>query len=142
MSNTLAFFVNDNGEYLTQCDHDYGVAQGWTEVPFPPEVSTQLWSFRLNSWEPVPLTVEDYRVAVQSHLDTTAQNLGYDSITNAISYADELAVPKFQQEGLALRAWRSLVWDYCYGQLALVEAGEIEAPSIEQIISGLPILEI
>ncbi len=49
--------------------------------------------------------------AVQAHLDAEARALGYDTITLAISYADEPAVPRYQAEGQALRAWRSLAWD-------------------------------
>lgn len=142
MTNELAFFIDSAGNYLTQCDKSYGLDQGWQEVPYPPEVSTQIWNFKLKSWGVTPLTVEDYRTAVQKYLDSVAKEFGYDNITSAITYADEPSVPKFQQEGLVMRSWRSLVWDYCYSQLALVNDGEIEAPTIEQLISELPALSL
>ena len=79
---------------------------------------------------------------VQAHLDVTAQVYGFDDIRNAVSYADEPAVPSFQTHGLALRAWRSLVWQKCYAVLAQVEAGEIVEPSGAELMAMLPTLNI
>lgn len=79
---------------------------------------------------------------VQAHLDATAQVYGFDDIRNAVSYADEPAVPSFQTHGLALRAWRSLVWQKCYAVLAQVEAGEIVEPSGAELMAMLPTLNI
>ena len=57
--------------------------------------------------EPPPPTRDEL---VQRHLDAVARSFGYDDLVTAISYAEEPAVPKFQDEGRALRAWRSMVW--------------------------------
>jgi len=76
--------------------------------------------------------------SVQAHLDDAAQSLGYDDIKTAVTYADEPAVPKFQADGQALRAWRSLVWAQAYATLDAVEAGKREQPTIEQFIAELP----
>lgn len=78
--------------------------------------------------------------AVQSHLDATAQSLGYDDIKTAVTYADEPAVPKFQAEGQALRAWRSLVWDKCYEMLDEVKSGNREVMDAAGVIAELPTL--
>lgn len=75
---------------------------------------------------------------VQAHLDAQAQALGYDSIFTAVTYADEPAVPKFQADGQALRAWRSLVWEAGYALLAQVQAGEAPIPTPEALIASLP----
>ena len=83
------------------------------------------------------------RGAVQSHLDQSAQARGYDSILSAVSYADEAAVPRFQAEGLAFRAWRSQVWAACYELLADVNDGQIVEPASEtELIALLPTLEL
>ena len=82
--------------------------------------------------------VEAYRSAVGGHIDSQAQSLGYDNVATAVTYADEPAVPKFQQEGLALRAWRSQVWASCYSILADVEAGNRPEPTLEDLIAELP----
>jgi len=81
-----------------------------------------------------------YVAVVQTQLDLIAKSYGYDNIKTAVTYADEPAVAKFQTDGKALRAWRSLVWNYCYEQLALVEAGSRTQPTIDEWVSELPVL--
>jgi len=66
----------------------------------------------------------------------------YDSIATAVSYAVEPAVPEFQNDGIAFRAWRSLVWAYAYEQLAVVLAGGHEQPTVEAFLLELPALEL
>jgi hypothetical protein len=80
--------------------------------------------------------------AVQSHLDATAQLLGYDSISTAVTYASEGAVTQFQTEGQAFREWRSLVWEHCHAVLAAVVAGERSIPSTTELISELPVVSL
>lgn len=75
--------------------------------------------------------------AVKTHVDTTAQALGYDNMLAAISYADEPSVPRFQAEGAALRAWRSVVWAAAMPQLEAVVAGG-NAPTAAALIESLP----
>lgn len=75
--------------------------------------------------------------AIQAHLDETAHQFGYDDMKTAVTYADEPAVPKFQQEGQALRAWRSLVWEVAFAELALYQEGD-PIPTGEQLIEKLP----
>jgi hypothetical protein len=76
--------------------------------------------------------------AVQQHLDVTAQSLGYDDIRSASTYADEPAVAKFQNEGRALRAWRSLLWDVAYAKMQRVKSGLEPVPTAEVLIASLP----
>jgi len=80
--------------------------------------------------------------SVQAHLDGAARGAGYDSIYTAVSYADEPAVPRFQAEGQAFRAWRSLVWAAANAVRAEVEAGSRPIPSAEQLIAALPVLDL
>ncbi len=82
--------------------------------------------------------IESIKAAVQSHMDTTAQSLGYDDIKTAVTYAEEPAVPKFQAEGQALRAWRSLVWAKCYQLLDEVQSGMRGRMTPDQVIAELP----
>lgn len=76
--------------------------------------------------------------AVQDHLDAQARARGYDDIRSAVTYAEEPAVPKFQAEGQALRAWRSMVWQRCYQILADFQAGIIPEPDAAGVIAMLP----
>jgi len=75
--------------------------------------------------------------AVQRHLDSTARVLGYDNILAAISYANEPAEPKFQADGMALRAWRSTVWAAANVVLNAVSVGGV-APDAADLVASLP----
>lgn len=81
----------------------------------------------------VPASFEQRKAAllqaVDMLLDSQARAHGYTSILTAITYADEPSVAKFQREGKALRAWRSLVYARCYEIVSEVEAGEREEPA-------------
>jgi hypothetical protein len=81
-----------------------------------------------------------FEQAIQAHLDNAAKLRGYDSIATAVSYADEPAVPRFQDDGKAFRAWRSLVWAYAYQELAKVKAGKREIPALDAFLAELPAL--
>jgi hypothetical protein len=76
--------------------------------------------------------------SVQAIMDTKAQSYGYDNLTTAVTYADEPAVPKFQEEGQAFRAWRSQVWASAYSILAEVQAGHRAFPTESEVPSLLP----
>lgn len=86
------------------------------------------------------ISVTTLRAAMQAHMDQAAKAAGYDDIKSAVTYAEEPAVPKFQKEGRALRAWRSMVWAYGYEQIAAVQAGLRAQPSAEELIAELPVL--
>lgn len=75
---------------------------------------------------------------VQNHLDAQAQALGFDSIFTAVTYADEPSVPTFQAHGLALRAWRSAVWERCYEIFEEVTSGMSLPPTRDELIAELP----
>lgn len=100
----------------------------------------------IRGWKIVPPTEAEltsiFEQAVQAKLNGAANDRGYDSISTAISYAEEPAVPKFQKDGKAFRAWRSMVWAYAYEQLAAVKAGEREQPTVEAFLEELPTLEL
>lgn len=78
---------------------------------------------------------------VQLWLDEQARALGYDDIRSAVTYADEPAVPKFQQEGQAMRRLRSLAWARCYEILSAVQAGQRSIPTEEELIAELESLK-
>lgn len=86
--------------------------------------------------------IEAMRTAIQAHMDTAARGYGYDDVKAAVTYAEEPAVPKFQSEGLAFRAWRSLVWAHAYGVLDDVQSGDRPQPTAEELIAELPALEV
>lgn len=92
---------------------------------------------------PSPEHVQRQKVAlVQAHLDATAQSFNFDNIANAVTYAEEPAVPEFQAQGQALRAWRSLVWEKCYAIFDEAQAGARQIPTDQELIGELPALQL
>lgn len=87
--------------------------------------------------EAAAAAVGAYEARVQKLLDDTAWLYGYDNLISAITYAEEPAVPTFQVEGQAFRAWRSLVWAKCREVLAAYQAGG-PAPTQDQLLEELP----
>lgn len=81
-----------------------------------------------------------FELAIQGRLDEAARGRGYDSIATAVSYAEEPAVARFQEDGKAFRAWRSLVWAYAYQELDKVKAGKREIPTLDAFLAELPAL--
>lgn len=101
----------------------------WVVIPASPEELTSA-------------VMADFERAIQGHMNAAAVAAGYDDISNAVSYAEEPAAPKFQKDGIAFRKWRSLVWAYAYEQLAEVQAGDRAQPTVEQFLEELPALEL
>lgn len=88
------------------------------------------------------ILVQEVVAEVQRALNTKAKSFGYDDIRTAVTYADEPSVPKFQQEGIAFRAWRSACWEYCHAQLDAVEKGDRDTFSAIELVSELPAFEV
>ena len=140
MSN-MKFYVDAKGAYLGAWD--LAQPELAVEVSEPPQDARQVWDFDDQSWGEAPeLIIETMRAAIQAHMDNAAQGYGYDDIKAAVTYADEPAVPKFQAEGRAFRAWRSLVWAHAYGVLDEVQAGHREQPTADELLAELPKLVI
>jgi hypothetical protein len=113
-------------------------------VEIPEGVEVRLGDIYANGTFRSPITLaliqERLAEAVQTHLDSTAQQHGYDSIFTAVTYAEESAVPEFQAEGQAMRAWRSLVWAHCYQALADVQNQLRTIPTEAELVAELPTL--
>lgn len=95
--------------------------------------------------DPPPPTAEQImsslKAPVQLWLDDEARALGYDDIKTAITYADEPAVTKFQQEGQALRRLRSLAWARYYEIMDQVKAGHRAIPTEDELIAEMEALK-
>ena len=77
--------------------------------------------------------------SVQQHLDDFARTLGYDGIMSACTYATS-TVPKFNAEGQYAVEARDATWAKCYEVLAAVEAGSRPMPTLEELLTELPVL--
>ena len=103
------------------------LAEGNTPMPVDPPAPEQIMA-RLEA-------------RVQFWLDEQARALGYDDIKSAVTYADESAVPKFQQEGQAMRRLRSLAWARCYEILNAVQDGQRSIPTEAELIAEMEALK-
>jgi len=75
--------------------------------------------------------------AIQSMLDETARERGYDSILSLCTYATS-PTAKFSDEGQAGVSWRDEVWAKGYTILADVESGARAIPTESELLSELP----
>lgn len=95
--------------------------------------------------DPPPPTAEQIMQRLEAHvqrwLDEQARALGYDDIKTAISYAEEPVVPKFQQEGQAMRRLRSLAWARYNEIMGQVKAGQLPIPTEEELIADMEALK-
>lgn len=82
-------------------------------------------------------TLQQYERDIDSMLDVKANEYGYDSIKTAVTYADEPAVPKFQDEGKAFRSWRSLVYAKGYEIADEVKTTGV-IPTFDEVLAQLP----
>lgn len=83
--------------------------------------------------------IADFAQSVQQHLDDFARTLGYDGIMSACTYATS-TVPKFKAEGQYAVEARDATWVKCYEVLAAVEAGSRPMPTLEELLTELPVL--
>lgn len=88
---------------------------------------------------PVSLTAEDYRIAVQGHVDAVARSRGYDGGHACATYAAS-TVPLWAAEGAAFVAWRDAVWVAVLARMESVTAGHEAAPTIADLIADLPLI--
>ena len=78
-----------------------------------------------------------YEDAVQALLDATAQSRGYTNAYTCLSFKDSTD-EKWDREAWAFNAWRDAVWHRCHEILNAFMAGEIDQPTIEEVITQLP----
>lgn len=92
-----------------------------------------------------PAMTEEQIIAVfvaeiQRRLDAFARTRGYDSILSAATYATS-AVQRFSVEGRYAVDARDATWAAAYQILDQVKNGERDMPSIDDVISELPLLQ-
>ena len=100
------------------------------ERPAPPELSPE---------EQQAAMQKTYTDAIQARLDSFAQTRGYDSIMSVCSYFGS-ANPRFKAEADRAIMLRDATWVKCYEILAEVLAGQRQVPTLEEIVSELPVL--
>lgn len=77
--------------------------------------------------------ITELRATVTKLLNDQARSLQFESMADALTYVDEPIVPLYQQQALALRSWRSLVW----AEVDAVIATDVPF-NIETVVAALP----
>lgn len=97
-------------------------------------------------WVPPPIEaktkeqiIEEYQAAVQKRLDDFAQTRNYNGILSACTYAAS-TVTRFKNEGQYCVNVRDTTWVKCYDILDAVNSNSRPMPTLEQLMSELPIL--
>ena len=128
------------------CDKDYAQAAQWCnennaaiedkgeyyEVIALPEPTLE---------EQQQTLIKQYQNAIQDRLDSEARALGYDNADRVIMRQNSTN-PRYKAEGEAFNVWYDQMWGYGNDMLNRVLAGEIEIPSLEDFLAGLPSLNI
>lgn len=94
-----------------------------SKTPFPPPSAEQALAGLLD--------------AGRAHMDARAAAAGFKDISDAVSYANEDAVPHLQAEAKAFRGWRSLVMERWREVSAAVQSGGV-TPAVDIFIQSLP----
>lgn len=81
--------------------------------------------------------LETFRRAVQAHVDATAQTRDYDNGNSIAGYVASTN-PIWASEAQAFVAWRDAVWAYAFAELAKVQHGAREIPTVEEFLAELP----
>lgn len=132
------FFHPSLGYWQTNSDvPDHILAsypEGTIEVPLKPDANA-VWDGReWQAGEPPQPAVEDYRSAVQAHVDAVAVSRLYDSGVSLASYTASTN-PTWAAEAQAFVAWRDAVWAQVYGMWGNPPD---PVPSPAEVVAGLP----
>ncbi len=84
---------------------------------------------------PIP-TITDYENAIQNLVDSTAREKQFRDGVTLASYTASTK-PKWAAEAQAFVAWRDNVWFYAYGELAKVQTGQRQQPTVEQFLGEI-----
>lgn len=90
----------------------------------------------VNVFAPVPVSIDDFKAAFDAHLDEVAQERQYDNRVSIATYATSTN-PAWAAEAQAYIAWRDAALIYMFEQLATVQAGEIQPPTVAEFIAGI-----
>lgn len=82
------------------------------------------------------VTITDYENAIQDMVDNTAREKQFRDGVTLASYIGSTK-PKWAAEAQAFVAWRDNVWFYAYGELAKVQTGQRQQPTVEQFLDEI-----
>ena len=89
---------------------------------------------------PPPPALGEYTAAIDRRVEATARGRGYNGAAHLASYAAS-TVPAWAAEAAAFVAWRDAVWVWSLAEMSKVRAGEVAAPSIDDLVAALPVIQ-
>lgn len=108
-----------------------------TRIPDQEELDVIL---RAKGLTPCIVSAADYAAAVQAVIDRVAKEAGYNGPATLAGYSTS-TVEAWRNQALVFVAWRDAVWLSVYAQQSAVAQGSEPAPTISQIVAGLPVIE-
>ena len=81
-----------------------------------------------------------FQQAIEAHVEATAAERGYSSAAACAGYVQS-TIPAWAFEAEAFIAWRDSVWAHAFTQMALVEAGDREEPTVEALVGEIPAID-
>lgn len=83
-----------------------------------------------------PVSITDYENAIQNLVDQTARDKQFRDGVTLASYTASTK-PNWAAEAQAFIAWRDNVWSYAYVELAKVQAGQREQPTVDEFLAEI-----
>lgn len=83
--------------------------------------------------------IDDYRLAIDLHVNATARSRDYNDAATLAGYAAS-TVPPWAVDASAFVAWRDAVWVHTFTELDKVQHGQRPQPSVEDFIAELPVI--
>ena len=87
--------------------------------------------------EAIAGVVNSYRTAIQTLIDTKANERQYDSGVTLASYVNS-TIEEWAIEAQAFVAWRDAVWIYALAELEKVQKGDRVRPTVAELLAELP----
>lgn len=114
-----------------------GYPEGTVEIPLKPDANAVWDGEQWQAGEPPQANIDDYKAAVQAHLDTAARSRLYTDGNSLATYTASTN-PRWAAEAQAFVAWRDAVWSQVYGMWA---SPPDPVPTPAEVVAGLPVIE-
>jgi hypothetical protein len=82
-------------------------------------------------------TIDDYKSAIQDHIDTVARKKDYANGYALAGYVTDTSA-EYADVAQTFINWRSSIWTFTFETLAEVQSGAIPQPTIPELIAMLP----
>ena len=139
----MKYYIDKNKEVFAYEDDlsDEELAKSIKRLSLTPLTQNKLEEFlapKPTREEKIERLKQEFLARVDTILNTTAHEHGYDNINTAVSYAGY--ENKFQAEGISFGKWRSKVYEWGYGLLEKIMRGEldIDKTNIDEVLQAMP----